>query len=110
MFLAAKYAPRKNLEKIHIRQIRPKISWNFAQKWLNWANPGLFIVKDYFLRKSINHHGYSDHGGNDVAINSDVDMQRQPIFRRFFSAEISVEFRRNFGGNLAEGGHPGDKY
>ena len=38
---AAKYAPRKNLEKTHIRQICPKIGLNFAQKWLNLANPGL---------------------------------------------------------------------
>ena len=35
MLLAAKYAPRENLEKTHIRQIRQKIVRNVGQKWLN---------------------------------------------------------------------------
>ena len=42
--------------------------------------------------------------------NRDVDVQRQPIFSRFFSAKNLAEFCRNFGRNFAEGGHPGDKY
>ena len=31
MLLAAKYAPRKNLENTHIRQIRANKCWNFVQ-------------------------------------------------------------------------------
>ena len=60
MLLVAKYAPRKNLEKIHMCQIRPKIGQNFMEKWSNLANPGLFTVKDYFLRKSISQHTQKD--------------------------------------------------
>ena len=53
MLLAAKYAPRKNLEKAHIRQIRTNKSGNVVQKLSIFANPGLFIVKYFFLRKPV---------------------------------------------------------
>ena len=53
MLLVAKYTLRKNLEKAHIRQIWTTKGSNFVQKRPIWGNPGLFIVADYFLRKSI---------------------------------------------------------
>ena len=56
MRLIAKYTLRKNLEKAHIHQIWTKHGLNFAQKRPIWGNPGLFIVADYFLRKSIKQH------------------------------------------------------
>ena len=53
MLLVAKYTLRKNLEKAHIPQIRAKHGSNFTQKKQILANPGLFSVADFFLRKSI---------------------------------------------------------
>ena len=41
MLLVAKYAPRKNLEKTHMRQNSAKERPNFVRKWSNLVNPGL---------------------------------------------------------------------
>ena len=53
MLLVAKYAPRKNLEKMHTRQNGAKKRPNFVRKRPNLVYTGLFIVMYYFLRKSI---------------------------------------------------------
>ena len=47
MLLAANYAPRKNLENAHIRQIHAKNGSNFAQKGLIWQ------IRDYLLWRTI---------------------------------------------------------